>query len=91
MPSFLWLSQTEAVGLGWLQTLGFSFKAQEREKEKKITVKNEKGKELCQECTGKKQHIRFVPSARLFVFLSRSITKYWDQIQDMNAIQSKPQ
>lgn len=34
-PSFLWLSQTGAVGLGWLWTLGFTIKA----KEKKITVK----------------------------------------------------
>lgn len=37
-PSFLWLSQAEAVGLGWLWTLGFSFKARERGREK-ITVK----------------------------------------------------
>lgn len=28
-------SETEAVGLGWLQTLGFGFKARESEREKK--------------------------------------------------------
>lgn len=29
-PSFLWLSQTGAVGLGWLWTLGFAIKAREK-------------------------------------------------------------
>ena len=62
----------------------------ERERERGITVKNEKGKELCQECTGKKQHIRFVPPAVLSVFPSRSITKYWDQVQEVNTILSEP-
>lgn len=38
-PSFLWLSQAGVVGLGWLRTLGFTIKAKEREREKKITVK----------------------------------------------------
>lgn len=67
-PGILWLSQTGAVGLGCSWTLGFYIKEKRKKKKSQSkSLKKKKSNKLCQECTGKKQHIRFFPSDCLSV------------------------
>lgn len=85
-PSFLWLSQTGAVGLGWLWTLGFTIKAREK-KNHSQKMKRAKSYAKNAQARGNTLGSFLLPA---FLFPQAGLNNRRDQSREPSAIHPEP-